>query len=193
MTLKHRRIDDDTLQPLNGIAYSDQAEQIPYDWATSGITAKFEMETDAGTSVLAATATGMTAHPTQTFTASASTDLLTCNGHGVKEGQQVIVATSGTLPTGLTASTRYFAVNVSPNAFALATVPGGVPIDITGAGSGTHTFYVVGSWQYDFSSVAAGTVGQFRGWATAVNGSSEIATFPADDLGIPIEIVAKGN
>jgi hypothetical protein len=191
MTMTHRRIDDDTLQPLCGIAYSDRAQTMPYDWATSGITAKFEIEKEDGTAVLAATATGMTAHPTQTFTA-ASTGLATCNGHGVKEGDQLIVATSGTLPSGLAASTRYFAVNVNPNTFGLASVPGGVSL-IAGAGSGTHTFYVVGSWQYDFSSVAAGTVGRFRGWASAVNGSAEIATFPADEYGIGIEILPKGN
>jgi len=193
MTAKHKRIDDDTLHALNGIAYRDQAQTMPYDWATAGITAKFEIETEAGTVVLAATATGMTAHPTQVFTAAAGTDLLTCNGHGVKEGDQIVVASSVTLPTGLAASTRYFAVNVTPNAFALATVPNSAPIDITGAGSGTHTFYIVGSWQYDFSTVAAGTVGFFRGWASAWDGSSEIATFPADEYGIPIEIVSKGN
>jgi len=193
MTAKHKRIDDDTLHALNGIAYRDQGQTMPYDWATAGITAKFEIETEAGTAVLAATATGMTAHPTQVFTASATTELLTCNGHGVKEGDQIVVANSGgALPTGLAASTRYFAINVTPNAFALATVPSGGPIDITGAGSGTNTFYIVGSWQYDFSSVAAGTVGFFRGWASAWDGSSEIATFPADELGIPIEIVPKG-
>lgn len=190
MTAKHTRIDDDTLQPLCGIAYSDRAQAMPYDWSTSGITAKFEIETESGTSVLPATATGMTAHPTQTFTA-ASTGLATCNGHGVKEGDQIVVSSNGTLPSGLATSTRYWAVNVTPNAFGLASVPGGVTV-IAGAGTGTHTFYVVGSWQYDFSSVAAGTVGRFRGWASAVNGS-EVATFPADELGIPIEILAKGN
>lgn len=191
MTAKHVRIDDDTLQPLNGMAYSDRAGLMPFDWSAAGITAKFEIESEAGTVVLAATATGMTAHPTQVITA-ASTGLATCNGHGVRENDQIIVATSGTLPSGLEAATRYWAVNVTPNAFGLAAVPGGVSL-IAGAGSGTHTFYVVGSYQYDFSSVAAGTVGLFRGWASAVNGSAEIATFPADSLGIPIEILSKGN
>lgn len=192
MTAKHTRIDDDTLQPLNGRAWSDQAQTMPFDWATAGITGKFEIETESGTPVLAATATGMTVHPTQVFTA-ASTGLATCNGHGVKEGDQIVVANQGgALPSGLSASTRYFAVNVTPNAFGLATLPGGVSV-IAGAGTGTHTFYIVGSYQYDFSSTAAGTVGLFRGWASAWNGSSEVATFPADGLGIPIEIVSKGN
>jgi hypothetical protein len=66
------------------------------------------------------------------------------------------------------------------------------PITIAGAGTGTHTFYIVGSVQYDFSVTAAGTVGNFRGWFTGVTGG-EIATFPDDEYGIPIEICSKGN
>ena len=180
-----RRIIGDTQHAVNAICYLNGD---PYDW--TGKTASVVLEEEIGTSITEAGT--VTAHPTSTFTADATTDLLTCNGHGVKKGDQIVVASSGTLPTGLAASTRYFAVEVTPNAFKLATLPNGPPIDITGAGSGTNTFYIVGSWQYDFSSVAAGTVGFFRGWASAWDGSSEIATFPADELGIPIEIVPKG-
>jgi hypothetical protein len=187
---KHKRVVGDTLLPLNRIIRLGP-NRDPVDLSTFGAV-KFEIETDSGTSVLAATATGVTIHPTQTFTASATTDLLTCNGHGVNAGDQVIVATSVTLPTGLAASTRYFAVQVTPNTFSLSTVPGGAAIDITGAGSGTHTFYIVGSVQYDFSVTAAGTVGNFRGWFTGVT-STEIATFPDDEYGIPIEVAPKGN
>jgi hypothetical protein len=187
---KHKRVVGDTLLPLNRIIRLGP-NRDPVDLSTFGAM-KFEIETDSGTSLLAATATGVTIHPTQTFTASATTDLLTCNGHGVNAGDQVIVATSGTLPTGLTASTRYFAVQVTPNTFSLSTVPGGAAIDIIGAGTGTHTFYIVGSVQYDFSVTAAATVGNFRGWFTGVTGG-EIVTFPDDEYGIPIEVAPKGN
>lgn len=189
MTEKHKRIVGDTLLPYNGIAYLRPGD--PYDW--TGLTGKWELEEDDGTVVQAATATGFTAHPTQAFTASASTSLLTCNGHGVQKGDQVIVASTGTLPSGLAASTRYFAVNVTPNAFQLATVPEGTAVTIASAGSGTHTFYVVGSYQVTLTDAAVASAGQFRFWATAVDGSSDIATFPNDDDGAPIEIKAKGN
>ena len=185
----HKRIVGDTLLKLNGIAYQNDD---PFDW--SSYTAKFETETDSGTSVTAATATGMTAHPTQTFTLDSTNNWLSCNGHGVQNGDQVVLATSGNFTSsGVAASTRYFVVNRTANNFQVATIANGAAIDITGAGSGTHTFYVVGSYQYDFTSGEAGTVRHLRGWASAWDGSSEIATFPNDAQGIPIEIVAKGN
>jgi hypothetical protein len=187
MTAKHKRILSNTLLPLNAII---TLNGNPVDLAS--YTVKYLMETENGTSVLSETATGVTAHPTQTFTASTTTDLLTCVGHGVQENDQIIVASGGTLPTGLAASTRYYAVQVTPNAFALATLPGGAPIDITGAGSGTHTFYIVGSVQYDFAAATVDEAGLFRGWFT-ITSSTEYHHFPSDEYGIPIEIKAVGN
>jgi hypothetical protein len=189
MTAKHKRIIADTLLPLNAVILRNG---LPFD--VSSYTVKFEQEEDDGTSITAATATGITKHPTQSFTADTTYDTIKANEHGVKEDDQIVVASTTTLPTGLSASTRYYAYDVTPNTFKLSTFPGGnVPIDITGAGSGTHTFYVVGSVQYIFPDAAVDEAGQFRGWFTVVDGSSDIATFPDDELGIPIEIVAKGN
>jgi hypothetical protein len=188
MTTKHKRIINNTLLPLNAIITLNGS---PVD--LSVYTVKFLMETDSGTSVLSETATGVTAHPTQTFTASTTTELLTCVGHGVQEGDQIIGANSGgALPTGLSASTRYYAVQVTPNAFSLATLPGGAAIDITAAGSGTNTFYIVGSVQYDFAAATVDEAGLFRGWFT-ITSSTEYHHFPSDEYGIPIEIKAVGN
>lgn len=190
-TPTHKRMVGDTLLKLNGIAYLNDD---PYDWATAGITAKFETETDDGTSVVSATATGMTAHPTQTWTADATNDFVVCNAHGVQNGDQVVLSNSGgALPAGTAASTRYYCINRTPNNFQISTLPNGTKVDITGAGTGTHSFYVVGSYQKDFTSGEAGTVRHLRGWASAWDGSSEIATFPNDAQGIPIEIVSKGQ
>lgn len=187
-TQKHQRIIGDTLKPLNAVMFFNSA---PLD--LSLYTVKFELEEDDGTAVLEATATGVTKHPTQTFTADATTDRITCVDHGFQVGDQVVVASSTTLPGGLAASTRYFVTDVSPNAFKLESVPGGGAIDITSAGSGTHTIYVVGSVQYDFATATVDEAGLFRGWFTALDGSSEVATFPDDEYGIPIEIKPKGN
>lgn len=185
MRQTHVRMLNDTLTPLNAVCLF---EGEPYDWTSK--TASFVMEEEDGTSVsLAGTCT---AHPTQSFTADATTDRITCNGHGVKAGQQVVVATSGTLPGGLAASTRYFAIEVTANSFSLNTQPDGAPIDITSAGSGTHTFYVVGSVQFDFAAADVDTVGFYRGWFKST-ASSETQHFPDDEYGIPIEIKAFGN
>ena len=184
----HRITLDDTLLPLNTVLRHANGDPIDL----SAYTVKFAMEKSDGTSELAATTTGVTAHPTQTFTASTTTELMTCNGHGVEHGDQIIVASSGTLPTGLTASTRYFAVQVNPNTFALATLPDGPPIDITGAGSGTHTFYIVGSVQMDFAAANVDTAGTYYGWFTLTSGS-ELKTLPEGDRWYEIRIIEKGN
>lgn len=188
MTAKYTGILNDTLLPLNAVIVRNGN---PVD--LSGYTVKFEMEEDDGTAVLAATTTGVTAHPTQTFTAEADDDYLTCNGHGVQPGDQIVVANSGgALPTGLSASTRYWPVNITPNRFQVAASPEGAPINLTTDGTPTNTFYIVGSVQYDFASATVDEAGLFRGWFTITNGS-EVHTFPNDEHGIPVEIVGKGN
>jgi hypothetical protein len=188
MTQKHTRILNNTLLPLNAVILLNGN---PVD--LSAYTVKFLMETDTGTSVLSETATGVTAHPTQTFTAEADDEYLTCRAHGVKEGDQIIVANSGgALPTGLSASTPYFAIQVTPNKFQLATLPGGAAINLTTDGTGTNTFYIVGSVQYDFAAATVDEAGLFRGWFT-ITSSTEYHHFPDDEYGIPIEIKNVGN
>lgn len=74
-------------------------------------------------------------------------------GEYIKEGDEIEFISAGTLPTGLSASTSYYAVNVDfgvsclalecppPNGsgtFNVATTRGGAPIGTTGAGSGVH-------------------------------------------------------
>lgn len=78
-----------------------------------------------------------------TFTAGAGTDLLTISSHGYFTGLKLQVSTTTTLPGGLSASTDYYVIYVSANTFKLATslanALAGTYIDITSAGTGTHT------------------------------------------------------
>jgi hypothetical protein len=166
----------DTLLPLNALITLDGN---PVD--LSAYTVKFRMveKGDTATVIVNDGTTGVTAHPTQTFTVDTSTDHLKKIAHGVKEGQQVVVSSTTTLPTGLSASTPYFALNVTPNAFQLATLPGGAAIDITGAGSGTHSFYIVGSVQYDWQTTDTDAAGDFYAWFRLFTGS-ERQTVPFD-------------
>jgi hypothetical protein len=182
-TSKHTRKLGDTLLPLNVIVELN-GQQVDL----SAYTPTLRIEDESGTVIQASAS--VTSHPTQAFTASGTTALATRNSHGVKEGQQVIVATDGTLPSGLAASTRYFAVQVNPNTFGLAATPGGISV-IAGAGTGSHTFYVVGSLQYDFAAGDVDAAGYFRAWVI-LTASAETHTFPADGH-IPIEIQAVGN
>lgn len=86
-----------------------------------------------------------------TFTADAGTDVITIASGNFynnpnltsSEGRAVTVSSSGTLPAGLAAATTYFLIGVTATTYKLATTLAnaiaGTAIDITDAGSGTHT------------------------------------------------------
>ena len=183
----HRRMVGDTGTPLNAKL---SRNGNPIDLA--GLTVKMQIEKDDGTSVLAETATGVTTHPTQNFTVDTTNDYILCNAHGAEDSDQVIVSTTGTIAPGLTVATRYFVRDSYPNGYKVSSTPGGAAIDITGSGSGTHSFYIVGSVQYDFSSASVTTAFTGRGWFTVYTGS-EFDTLPTDPAGIRIEVLAYGN
>lgn len=179
----------DTLLPLNAMLRHGNGDPIEL----SDYTVKAVMELKDGTSELAATTTGVTAHPTRTFTAEADDDCLTSRGHGVQTGDQVIVLNSGgALPAGLSASTAYYAVNVTPNKFQLATLPDGPAIDLTTDGTGTQTFYIVGSVQFDFASANVDTAQILRLWFQLSSGS-ETKHLPEGDRWIEIRVVNLGT
>lgn len=81
-----------------------------------------------------------------TFTA-ATNDIHTMSGHNFNSGSgPVRVASSGTLPTGLSASTDYWVEIIDGDTFYLHTAAQTAQdadssgrVDITGTGSGTHT------------------------------------------------------
>lgn len=79
---------------------------------------------------------------TATFTA-AVTDIITASTHGLKNGDMVILTTSGTLPAGLSLATIYYVVQKTTNTFKLSTQSGteGPAVDVTTTESGdTHTW-----------------------------------------------------
>ena len=139
----------------------------------SAYTVKITIEKEDGTAVVTAATTGINSQPTQVFTASATTDRITCYQHGVKHGNQVLLTTSANdLPAGLAIATRYFAVNVSDVSFQLASEPDGAAINITDAGTGVHTFKIVGSLQY--SPQTTYVVGLYRCWIELVGSTTVI-------------------
>ncbi len=89
---------------------------------------------------------------TANFTA-ATTDIITSNAHGLKNGDKVVLTTTNTLPSGLSTGVVYYVIEKTTNTFKLSTIP--VPnymtgqssenwsdyaVDITSTGTGTHTF-----------------------------------------------------
>ena len=87
-----------------------------------------------------------------------STDAITVNSNdSLKTGTPVVLTTSGTAPTGLTAGTTYYVIRLSATSISLASslanAVAGTAIDITGQGTGNHTLTIT------YTSRALGTVG----------------------------------
>lgn len=83
-----------------------------------------------------------------TFTADASTDIITMTSttnkpSNILTGTRVQLTTTTTLPGGLALATNYYVIKVSDSTFKLATsyanAVAGTAINITDAGTGTHT------------------------------------------------------
>ena len=74
------------------------------------------------------------------FTA-ATNDVITCATHGLSNTDTVRLTTTTTLPAGLSAATTYYVVSATTSTFKLSLTSGGDPIDITGTGTGTHTWH----------------------------------------------------
>lgn len=75
-----------------------------------------------------------------TFTVTvASPGVVTKSGHALVNGDIVYLSTTGVLPTGLSAGTKYYVVGAASNTFNLSLTLGGSAINTTGSQSGTHT------------------------------------------------------
>lgn len=80
----------------------------------------------------------------QTFTTLVlASDTLSATAHGMQTGLKVRLTTTTTLPAGLALATDYYVINVSANVFKLASslvdALAGTAVDVTDAGTGTHT------------------------------------------------------
>ena len=96
-----------------------------------------------------------TSVPEAAFTAAA-TDIITSNAHGMVEGDLIHVTTSGAdLPAGLAVSTDYYVISPTTNTFKVSATRAGSAVDITDAGTGTHTYHLKGKTIYvgDFSDI----------------------------------------
>ncbi|HET8870421.1 MAG TPA: hypothetical protein VFM48_08250 [Aquabacterium sp.] len=111
--------------PLHRIHYADTYQAYPY--------------------VVAEYANGAIAHhyvdstPSTVTITVAVPGVVSWTAHGLENGREVILSTTGALPTGLTAGTTYYVVSASTNSFSLAATKGGAAIDTTGTQSGVHT------------------------------------------------------
>ena len=130
---------------LSGAAVSAAATVVPGTLALVDVVGFYRV-----TSVTTATAqsTTNTLGQSATFTADASTDVCTYTTttsypSNILTGTRVRLTTTTTLPAGLSLATDYFVIRVSDTTFKLATsyanAIAGTAINITDAGTGTHT------------------------------------------------------
>jgi hypothetical protein len=86
-------------------------------------------------------ATGPGGGGAQTVTITiASPGVITLAAHGLLANDSVVFATTGALPTGITAGTRYFVKTVlSSGTFTISGTAGGSVINTSGSQSGTQT------------------------------------------------------
>jgi hypothetical protein len=92
---------------------------------------------------------------TNTFTITiAAPGVVTKVNHGLITGSEVILSTTGALPTGLVAGTRYYAISIDTDTLRLATSAAnaiaGTAITTTGSQSGVHT--MLDTWAGDLIS-----------------------------------------
>lgn len=83
-----------------------------------------------------------------TFTAVAATNVITTSTtHGLNIGDRVrVTTTAADLPAGMAIDTDYFVITVpSPTTITVSATSGGAVLDITDAGTGTHTIQNFGN------------------------------------------------
>lgn len=134
-----------------------------------------------------------------TFTVDTSTDIITSASHGLSDGTIVHVASTATLPTGLSANTVYYVISATSSTFKLSLTSGGSAIDISSTGSGTHSVY--DEFQVpDFRGLmpmGAGTGSLTFNFATTdINTGTEIITVPSNTTlytGQPVIYTTSGT
>jgi len=134
-----------------------------------------------------------------TFTVDAATDVITLAAHGLATGNLVHVASTSTLPTGLSANTVYYVRDTTSSTFKLASASGSAAIDITSTGSGTHSLYnqiQVPDFRVLFPmGVGTGSL-TFNFATTDINTGTEVITVPSNTTlytGQPIVYSTSGT
>lgn len=138
--------------PLSGAPQTEPGTPFPW-WGTTAPTGGVLMDATAlnCTTYMAlakrlvpnASTLGNTGTSVATCTADAGTDVITCASHGLAIHDLIHFTNSGgALPTGISANTVYYVKTVpGASTLTISATRGGATLDITGAGSGTHTLH----------------------------------------------------
>ena len=100
--------------------------------------------------------------PSATVTFTVASGLVNWASHPIANWDKVVFSTTGTLPSGITAGTTYYARDVVAGvSFKLAATAGGAALALSGSPTGTHTAQAVGFGLGDGSTTF--TLPDFRG------------------------------
>jgi uncharacterized phiE125 gp8 family phage protein len=128
--------------------------------------------------------TYLTGYARQMAFTAAVTDVITCTGHTLQDGDTVYLMSTGTLPAGLTDGTMYYATTtVAGTSFKVSLTYGGGAVDITGTGTGTH--YAIISQRTDVPKLLksaillrCGSRFEYREGVIVSSGSTSVAMLP---------------
>lgn len=117
---------------------------------------------------------GLNSHTFSPTDVDTTTDTITIIGHGYTEAQSIEFhnSTPSNLPGGITASQTYYILNVDTDTFQISLTKGGIPVDLTSQGSGTHTVYN----QLPSLIITNGTTKNTYKFITGQNESTKITT-----------------
>lgn len=125
---------------LNGSAVTAAATTVPCNFVLIDVIGFYRVTTVTTTT---AQATTNPLSPFSTFTVDPETDVVTHTNINLMPFTRVQLTTTGTLPGGLSLATNYFVIRLTDFTCKFATsyanAVAGISVDITSAGSGTHT------------------------------------------------------
>src|ERR1043166_5589118 len=122
-----------------------------------------------------------------TFTTDPTTNTLNSPGHGLNNGEQVTLKSTGQLPGALSIQTLYYVINALADSLQLALALNGSPVDITSAGSGTHSL-LPGRITYEWQTADVDTPGTYLAQVDTVVGGKTL-TYP-NNRQLKIEIIS---
>lgn len=114
-----------------------------------------------------------------TVTADAGTDKVLWASHTLVNGDRVVFGNSGgALPGGISANTKYFVRNAGTNDFQISLTSTGAIVDISSAGTGTHTVY----WQFALPDLRGRTISGLDAMLTGAS-ANRVTASAADAIG----------
>jgi hypothetical protein len=150
----------DTLSRWSAIIW--QLNGKPAD--LSGKTVKFALDDGSGTDIVVATTVGVTVHPERACEFDATRKRAIDYSHDVEAHYHLMLTTTGVLPPELSTSRRYYPTLIDETSFKLSLTRNGPPINISDAGTGSHSYIVVGSVEYQPSDEAVEDTGDYFAW-----------------------------